>query len=128
MISCSGRLPIPTSSRSSRTIEGEEHSLCNAHRAAELQALVDIEGEAWDRHMQQLLRRANRAALNALDKDIAPFRRGLAALINLSMTTRSLPRRCLSPRESTAVIAWQQEETPETTSVPTFSKLVRLTD
>ena len=45
--------------------------LCNAHHLRELQALVDIEGEGWAGPMQQLLRRANRAARIAQDKDIA---------------------------------------------------------
>ncbi len=44
------------------------------------QALVDIEGEAWAGRMQQLLRRANRAARIALDRDIAGPAR-LVALI-----------------------------------------------
>ena len=61
-------------------MEGVEHSLCNAHHLRELQALVDIEGEAWARRMQQLLRRANRAARIAQDKDIAVPAR-LVALI-----------------------------------------------
>ena len=45
--------------------------MCNAHHLRELQALVDIEGEGWAGPMQQLLRRANRAARIAQDKDIA---------------------------------------------------------
>ena len=53
------------------TLEGVEHGLCNAHHLRELQALVDIEGEGWAGPMQQLLRRANRAARIAQDKDIA---------------------------------------------------------
>ena len=61
-------------------MEGVEHSLCNAHHLRELQALVDIEGEAWARRMQKLLRRANRAARIALDRDIAVPAR-LVALI-----------------------------------------------
>ena len=52
-------------------MEGVKHSLCNAHHLRELQALVDIEGEAWAGRMQRLLRRANRAARIAQDKDIA---------------------------------------------------------
>ena len=64
------------------TMEGVEHSLCNAHHLRELQALMDIEGEAWARRMQRLLRmrRANRAARIAQDKDIAVPAR-LVALI-----------------------------------------------
>ena len=61
-------------------MEGVEHGLCNAHHLRELQALVEIEGEAWARRMQQLLRRANRAARIALDKGIA-VPAGLVALI-----------------------------------------------
>ena len=52
-------------------MEGVEHSICNAHHLRELQALVDIGGEAWAGRMQQLRRRANRAARIAWDKDIA---------------------------------------------------------
>ena len=37
------------------------HGLCNAHHLRELQALAEIDGEAWARRMQQLLRRAKRA-------------------------------------------------------------------
>ena len=51
-------------------MEGVEHALCNAHHLRELQALVEIEGEGWARRMQQLLRRANRTARVAQDKDI----------------------------------------------------------
>ena len=52
-------------------MEGVEHSLCNAHHLRALQALVDIEGAAWARRLQELLRRASRAARIAVDKDIA---------------------------------------------------------
>lgn len=41
--------------------EGVLHALCNAHHLRELEALAEIDGEAWARRMQQLLRRANRA-------------------------------------------------------------------
>ena len=53
------------------TLEGMEHGLRNAHHLRELQALVDIEGEGWAGQMQQLLRRANRAARIAQGKDTA---------------------------------------------------------
>ena len=62
------------------TMEGVAHSMCNAHHLRELQALVDIEGEAWAGRMQQLLRRANRVARIARDGDIAVPAR-LVALI-----------------------------------------------
>ncbi len=52
-------------------MEGVEHSLCNAHHLRALQALVDIEGAAWARRLQELLRRASRAARIAVDRDIA---------------------------------------------------------
>ena len=62
------------------TMQGVEHALCNAHHLRELQALADIEGEAWAGQMQPLLRRANRAAWSAQDKDIA----GPARLVALT--------------------------------------------
>ena len=40
-------------------VEGVLHGLCNAHHLRELEALAKIDGEAWARRMQQLLRRAN---------------------------------------------------------------------
>ena len=42
-------------------VEAVLHGLCNAHHLRELEALAKIDGEAWARRMQQLLRRANRA-------------------------------------------------------------------
>ena len=90
------------------TMEGVEHSLCNAHHLRELQALVDIEGEAWARHMQQLLRRGKsrrpdrtgqgyRRSGEACGADRAPIRRDHCRGVGL-------------PREPTAVLAWQEEE------------------
>ena len=38
------------------------HTLCNAHHLRELEALTEIEGEAWAHPMQQLLRMAGAAA------------------------------------------------------------------
>ena len=53
------------------TVRGVLHALCNAHHLRELQALVEIDGEDWARRMQQLLRRANRAARRARERGIA---------------------------------------------------------
>jgi transposase len=51
------------------TLEGVEHALCNAHHLRELQALIQIEGEAWAAHMQRLLRRACHVANLARQRD-----------------------------------------------------------
>ncbi len=42
-------------------VKGVLHAMCNAHHLRELEALAELDGEAWARAMQQLLRRANRA-------------------------------------------------------------------
>ena len=42
-------------------VKGVLHAMCNAHHLRELEALAELDGEAWARPMQQLLRRANRA-------------------------------------------------------------------
>ncbi len=44
------------------TMPGVLHALCNAHHLRELQALIEIEKEAWAGKMQRLLRRACHAA------------------------------------------------------------------
>jgi|APCry1669189241_1035207.scaffolds.fasta_scaffold25426_1 transposase len=44
------------------TMEGVRHALCNAHHLRELQALIEIEKEAWAGRMRTLLRRACHAA------------------------------------------------------------------
>ncbi len=44
------------------TMPGVLHALCNAHHLRELQALIDIDKEAWAGKMQRLLRRACHAA------------------------------------------------------------------
>ena len=49
------------------TMEDVEHTMCYAHHLQALQMMVDIEGEAWARWMQRLLRRGNRAARIAYD-------------------------------------------------------------
>ena len=43
-------------------MKGVEHALCNAHHLRELQAVVDLDKEAWAGRVQQLLRRAWRVA------------------------------------------------------------------
>ncbi len=42
-------------------VKGVLHAMCNAHHLRELEALAELDGEAWARAMQQLLRRAKRA-------------------------------------------------------------------
>ena len=44
------------------TVPGVQHALCNAHHLRELEALTEIDGEAWARHMQRSLRMADQAA------------------------------------------------------------------
>ncbi len=44
------------------TVPDVQHALCNAHHLRELEALAEIDGEAWARPMQDLLRMASRAA------------------------------------------------------------------
>ena len=41
------------------TVPNIRHQLCNAHHLRELQALVDLDREAWAGRMQRLLRRAH---------------------------------------------------------------------
>ena len=62
------------------TMPNVVHALCNAHHLRELQALVDIEGEAWAGGMQRLLRRACHAARLGL-ADGRMLKLGLVALI-----------------------------------------------
>ena len=52
-------------------LEGVEHGLCNAHHLRELQALVDLDKEAWAGRLQRLLRRAWRVARAARARGIA---------------------------------------------------------
>ena len=52
------------------TIAGVRHALCNAHHLRELQALADLDGEAWAGRMQRLLRRAGQAARIARERGI----------------------------------------------------------
>ena len=40
------------------TVPDVQHALCNAHRQRELEALTEIEGEAWAHPMQRSLRMA----------------------------------------------------------------------
>ena len=44
------------------TVPDVQHALCNAHHLRELEALAELDGEAWARPMQDLLRMASRAA------------------------------------------------------------------
>jgi transposase len=53
------------------TMPGVLHALCNAHHLRELQALVEIEHEAWAGRMQLLLRRAGRVAQLARQRGMA---------------------------------------------------------
>jgi transposase len=62
------------------TLKGVLHALCNAHHLRELQALIDIEKEAWARKMQRLLRRACHAANLARAREV-PLSPRLIALI-----------------------------------------------
>jgi len=62
------------------TLKGVLHALCNAHHLRELQALIEIEKEAWARKMQVLLRRACHAANLAREHD-TPLPPRLIALI-----------------------------------------------
>ena len=48
-----------------------EHGLCNAHHLRELQALVEIDKEAWAGRLQRLLRRAWRVARASRARGIA---------------------------------------------------------
>ena len=52
-------------------VPGVLHAMCNAHHLRELQALAEIDGEAWARRLQQLLRRALRALRIARQRGIA---------------------------------------------------------
>lgn len=52
-------------------LEGVEHGLCNAHHLRELQALVELDKEAWAGRLQRLLRRAWRVARAARARGIA---------------------------------------------------------
>ncbi len=58
------------------TMPGVLHALCNAHHLRELQALIEIEKEAWAGKMQRLLRRAGHAANLARQRG-APLNPGL---------------------------------------------------
>ena len=87
------------------TMEGVAHSMCNAHHLRELQALVDIEGEAWAGRMQQLLRRAYRVARIARDGDIC--RTGEACCADRAPIRRDHCRGFGLPRERTAALASQ---------------------
>ena len=58
------------------TMPGVLHALCNAHHLRELQALIEIEKEAWARQMQSLLRRACHAANLERERD-SPLRPSL---------------------------------------------------
>ena len=49
-------------------VKGVLHAMCNAHHLRELEPLAELDGEAWARAMQQLLRRANRAAWIARER------------------------------------------------------------
>jgi len=49
-------------------VKGVLHAMCNAHYFRELEALAELDGEAWARAMQQLLRRANRAVWIARER------------------------------------------------------------
>ena len=62
------------------TLTGVLHALCNAHHLRELQALVEIEKEAWACKMQRLLRRACHATHLAREQ-AKPLRAQLIALI-----------------------------------------------
>ena len=53
------------------TLAGVTHALCNAHHLRELQALIDIEKEAWAGKMRCLLRRACHAANLARERGVA---------------------------------------------------------
>ena len=53
------------------TLAGVTHALCNAHHPRELQALIDIEKEAWAVRMRCLLRRACHAANLARERGAA---------------------------------------------------------
>ena len=52
-------------------LEGVEHGLCNAHHLRELQALVELDKEAWAGRLQRLLRRAWRVARASRARGIA---------------------------------------------------------
>ena len=52
------------------TLAGVVHGLCNAHHLRELQALMDIEKEAWAAQMQHLLYRAWRLARRARQRGV----------------------------------------------------------
>ncbi len=58
------------------TMPGVLHGLCNAHHLRELQALIEIEKEAWAGKMHSLLRRACHAANLAHERGV-PLNPGL---------------------------------------------------
>ncbi len=58
------------------TMPGVLHGLCNAHHLRELQALIEIEKEAWAGKMHSLLRRACHAANLARERGV-PLNPGL---------------------------------------------------
>ena len=62
------------------TVPNVRHQLCNAHHLRELQAALELDGEAWAGRMQRLLRQANRAVHLAaeLQRELRP---SLVALI-----------------------------------------------
>jgi len=50
---------------------GVTHALCNAHHLRELNAVAEIDGEAWAGRMRRLLRRLCHHANQARDRDVA---------------------------------------------------------
>jgi transposase len=50
---------------------GVTHALCNAHNLRELNAVAEIDREAWAGRMRRLLRRLWRPTNQARDRDVA---------------------------------------------------------